>query len=360
LAYQERKNLISRLETARGSRVLCYFLSDRETLPPNIPGFSTQLASEPQLLFIDQLRAIAIGRTECLDLFLYTRGGAVDSVWPLVILLREYCEKLRIIVPFRAHSGGTLICLGADEIVMTHSAELSPIDPATGNQFNPTDPITHARLGISVEDVVSYFKLSEERAGITQEPYKLEVLKELTKQVHPLALGNIQRVYLQIRHLAHKLLALHMDPNTNLQKINEIVKVLTEEFYSHVHAITYKEAVSLLGEWVKLPTQEEELIIWDLFNSYAETLKLRDKFNLPEHIKDALTYDLKVIGAFIESTELSHVYITELKALQRPNLPPNIQVPPSPEGFLPLPIWATRVYDYNVYAMGWRTNHEEL
>jgi hypothetical protein len=51
------------------------------------------MGSEPQLWFVDQLRAF--GKMSQLDLFLYTRGGAVDAVWPLVNLLRAYatgCE----------------------------------------------------------------------------------------------------------------------------------------------------------------------------------------------------------------------------------------------------------------------------
>ena len=122
MGYQERKKLISNLERVRGSRVLCYFLSDRETFPQGMPGFSTQLGTEPHLLFVDQLWAI--GRMNQLDHFLYTRGGATDSVWPFVNLLRGYCEKLTVLVPFRAHSGGTLICLGADEVIMTQSCPI--------------------------------------------------------------------------------------------------------------------------------------------------------------------------------------------------------------------------------------------
>ena len=45
--------------------------------------------------------------------------------------------------------------MAAKRIVMTRLAELSPIDPTTGNQFNPVDGKGN-RLGISVEDVRAY------------------------------------------------------------------------------------------------------------------------------------------------------------------------------------------------------------
>lgn len=359
MSYQERKRLISELEKVRSSRALCYILSDRETFPPGIPGFSTNLASEPHLLFIDQLRAI--GKTKQLDLFLYTRGGAIDSVWPLVSLMREYSDKLTVVVPFKSHSGGTLICLGANEVTMTEFAELSPIDPTTGNQFNPSDPTNpQNKFAISVEDVAAYFEFSEELADIKQEPYKLEVMKELTKSVHPLALGNVQRVYMQIRELARKLLALHMDEETNATKIKEIIQALTEKFYSHLHAINRREAISLLGDWVKEPTKEEELIIWQLFNSYTETLQLRSKFSLPAHMKDEPACELNTIGAFLESTELSFIYTTNLKVAQRPLLPPNVQIQLPPGGSIPLQPWVTRTFDYGIIRLGWSLNEKEV
>ncbi len=353
--FNQRKDLISHLEQARGSRVLCYILSDRESFPP-VPGFSTMLSGEPHLLFIDQLRAI--GKVPQLDVFLYTRGGATDSVWPFVNLLREFGERLTVIVPFRAHSAGTLLCLGADEVIMADAAELSPIDPTTGNQFNPIDPSNpQSRFGISVEDVVAYFKLGEERAGIYQEAYKLEILKELTQKVHPLALGNVQRIYMQIRLLARKLLALHLNEDENKQKIDQIIKALTEELYSHIHSISRREAIALMGDWVRTPSEKETSIIWDLFNSYADTINLRQKFQVPEFMSDEQARDLKVFGGFIESTEISHIYTTDIKIIQRPNLPQNVQVQVPPGSVIPLTGFS-RSYEFSIQQMGWNINEK--
>ena len=81
----------------------------------------------------------------------------MNAVWPIVSLFREFDENFEVLVPFRCHSGDTLVALGTKKIVLTPLSELSPIDPTTGNQFNPSDPSNpSARLGISVEDVVAY------------------------------------------------------------------------------------------------------------------------------------------------------------------------------------------------------------
>jgi hypothetical protein len=165
---------------------------------------------------------------------------------------------------------------------------------------------------------------------------------------------------MQIKQLAKNLLALHMDTQKDAERIENIVTTLTEEFYSHVHAISLQEAASLLGEWVRGPTGEEASIIWELFDAYAETLELRHTFNLPDYMGDALTRDVKVTGAFIESTAYSHVYVTDLKVFQRPNVPPNVPEQGPPSHPVPLVPWVGRTYDYGIQGMGWRTNDEGL
>ncbi len=355
MSYKDRKELIVQFEKVRRSRVVCYFLADRETFPPGWPGFSTQLTGEAHLFLIDHLRAI--GKVPQLDVFLYTRGGATDSVWPLVSILREYAERLTIFVPFRAHSAGTLICLGADEIIMGEAAELSPIDPTTGNQFNPRDPLNPAMtFGISVEDVAAYFQLTKERGGIRDQVGRVEVLKALIQRVEPLALGNVQRVYMLIRRLATELLILHM--NEKDKRIKGIIEALTEKFYSHVHAINRQEARNLMGDWIQFPTKEEADIGWLLFEAYAKTINLQEKFQLPAYMKDEPVRDLTVLGGFIESKDNSHIYKTVMKVIQRPNLPPNIQIQIPPGAPVPLHPSIPRVYEYSIQQMGWYTNQE--
>lgn len=352
MPHEQRKELIARLEKLRESRVLSYVIPDRESFPPGVPGFSTQLSIEPQLLLADHLRAI--GKVKRIDLFLYTRGGATDCVWPLVSLLREYCERLSVLVPFRAHSAGTLICLGADEIVMSDIGQLSPIDPATGNQFNPVDPGNpQSRLGISVEDVAAYFELSETRAGITKEEHKVDALKELTRQVHPLALGNVQRVYMMIRSLARRLLSMHMSEDSDGKRMDAIIKGLTEDFRSHTHAISRREAISLLGDWVRAPEPEEGEAMWALFDQYATDLQLREKFNLPVFMGDEPVKDLDVIGGIVESRAKAHSYRTGMRVIQRPNLPPGVQIQVPPGSPVPLIPGFSRTFEQSILKMSW-------
>jgi hypothetical protein len=354
MGYAERKELISRIEKVRGSRVLAYVLGDRPSFP-DTPGFSIMI--EPDVMFRILALLRSIGHGPKIDLFLYTRGGNTDVVWPLVCSIREHTDHFTVIVPFRAHSGGTLICLGADEVIMTDVAELSPIDPTTGNQFNPLNPsVSPKPLGISVEDVAAYFKLAEVRAGLTDEASRLEVFKQLTQVVHPLAIGNVQRVYQQIRRLAPRLLELHLDQTQDAARIKAITDALSEQFYSHIHAVTRREATVLLGDWARAVSAEEEGPVQDLLDAYVADLELNSPFQLPEYMGDNPVSQLTARGGYLETTDASFVHETAMKIAQQPQLPPNMQIQMSPGAPVPLPDWAPRSYVTSPQRIGWWPN----
>jgi len=331
MSLEDRRQALHRVQEARNSKVVAYVMADRLTTPP-IPGMSTRLAAEPQLQLADHLNSL--GRVENLDLFLYTRGGDTNSVWPLVNMCREFCEKFALLVPFRAHSAGTLIGLGADEIVMGPFGELSPIDPETTNPFNPVfenDP--SKRKPISVEDVASYMELARDKeyVGLEREEHILEVFRGLSHHVHPLALGNVFRTLRQTRLLARKLLELHMDAERDKERIDTIIDTLTVELYSHHHVIGREESLSFMGEgFVKIPSEEEEQAMSDLFEHYAKAFKLRTRFNLLEFLGDEVEREIVVIGAYIESESLAHVFRCKSILSAKSQLPPNVQVQAPP------------------------------
>lgn len=332
----EIKESILKLQESRNSKVLLYFLSDRRSTV-SIPGMNTVLAGEPYLLMYDHLRMM--GRVPNLDLVIHTRGGSLDAVWPLVSLCREMSEHFSVLVPMIAHSAGTLLCLGADEVLLATSATLSPIDPTTSNPFNPVDN-RGVPKGISVEDVVSYFRLARDKSkgtGIHDEQNILQIFKQLSTSVDPLALGNVNRVYTQIRLLAQKLLNLHSDQFSNREHINKIVKILTEELYSHSHQIGVTEAIDLFGDkFIRRPSPQVEQAMWDIFECCAKALKLRSTFNIKEWIGSETQKTLETVGAMLCSEKLDHAFISKLTIRQLPELPPQVQVQIPPGQQMPL------------------------
>ncbi|TLY75481.1 MAG: hypothetical protein E6K49_12275 [Gammaproteobacteria bacterium] len=67
-----------------------------------------------------------------LDIVLHTPGGLVLAALQIARAIRSHKGKVTVFVPHYAMSGGTLIALAADEIVMSPHAVLGPIDPQLG------------------------------------------------------------------------------------------------------------------------------------------------------------------------------------------------------------------------------------
>jgi ATP-dependent protease ClpP protease subunit len=138
MSKEDRIKIIQSLETERNSRVLCYVTGDRPSYGMGTPSLAAGIGSDVVRYFRDLLKEV--GEQDSIDLFLYSRGGELTTPLPIVHLIRSDCKKFNLLIPYKAHSAATLICLGADEIVMGEMGQLSPIDPTTYNVFNPIDP----------------------------------------------------------------------------------------------------------------------------------------------------------------------------------------------------------------------------
>jgi ClpP class serine protease len=68
-------------------------------------------------------------REQPIDMILHTPGGLAIAALQIARALRAHPGRVTVFVPHFAMSGGTLIALGADEIVMSEHAMLGPIDP---------------------------------------------------------------------------------------------------------------------------------------------------------------------------------------------------------------------------------------
>jgi ClpP class serine protease len=64
-----------------------------------------------------------------IDVILHTPGGLAIAALQIARALRAHPGRVTVFVPHFAMSGGTLVALGADAIVMTQHAMLGPIDP---------------------------------------------------------------------------------------------------------------------------------------------------------------------------------------------------------------------------------------
>src|SRR3984893_8449133 len=121
-----RLRVLNRFESARKSRVIS-LVHRQETM--SLIGF-------PLMRYIDVndsedlLRAIKLTDPDCpIDLIIHTPGGLVLAAGQIAHALRRRRAKVTVFVPHYAMSGGTLVALAADEIVMDPNAVLGPVDP---------------------------------------------------------------------------------------------------------------------------------------------------------------------------------------------------------------------------------------
>lgn len=68
-----------------------------------------------------------------IDLILHTPGGLVLATEQIAHALIRHQAKVTVFVPDYAMSGGTMLALASDEIVMDENAVLGPVDPQLGN-----------------------------------------------------------------------------------------------------------------------------------------------------------------------------------------------------------------------------------
>jgi ClpP class serine protease len=129
LLQTNRLRLLRRLERQRDSLAIA-LVHRQETM--SLLGF-------PLLRYIDVndseqvLRAIRLCEDHCpIDLIIHTPGGLVLSAGQIAYALRRHRGKVTVFVPHYAMSGGTLIALAADEIIMDENAVLGPVDPQIG------------------------------------------------------------------------------------------------------------------------------------------------------------------------------------------------------------------------------------
>jgi ClpP class serine protease len=223
-----RAKLIQRLETRRGSRVIV-LVHRQETL--GFLGF-------PLFRFINVedaekvIRAIHLTDPQVpIDLVLHTPGGLVLPSLQIARAIARHPGKVTAIIPHYAMSGGTLIALAADEIVMSRHAVLGPVDPQIG--MYPAASILRAVRRKPVERVDDQTLILADQADMA-----IAQLKEAVKE----------------------LICDRLPP----ERCDQLASVLAEGRWTHDYAITV-EAAQQMGLKVTTEMPEEVLELMTLY-----------------------------------------------------------------------------------------------
>lgn len=200
---------ISEFENERGSRVIV-LIHHQETMA--LLGF-------PVARYLDiqdseeVLRAIKLTDPSVpIDLVIHTPGGLVLAVEQIAHALDKREGKVTVFVPHYAMSGGTMLALASDEIVMDENAVLGPIDPQVGDM--PAASI------LSVLEHKNPDQVDDETM----------VYADIAR-----------KAMAQVKKLVRGILSDNMDPD----KAEQLAEVLSSGQWTHDYPITVEEAREL-------------------------------------------------------------------------------------------------------------------
>jgi hypothetical protein len=171
-----------------------------------------------------------------IDLILHTPGGLVLASEQIAYALKAHPAKVTVLVPHYAMSGGTLLALAADEILMDDAAVLGPVDPQLGDM--PAASLV--------------------RVAAKKPTERLDDRTLVMADVAEKALRHMKQV---VRDLVIERLG--------AEKADSLAEELAGGHYTHDDPITVAEARALgLAVTVGLPTEAYELM--ELFPQAAQ------------------------------------------------------------------------------------------
>ncbi len=185
------------------------------------------------------LRAIKLTPPDMpIDLIIHTPGGLVLAAEQIARALCRHKGKVTVFVPHYAMSGGTLIALAADEIVMDPNAVLGPLDPQVG--------------GYPAPSILSVL----ERKDINEIDDETLILADVARKAMN-----------QVRDFVECL----VKPKVGEEKAKQIAQALTSGIWTHDYPIT----VDKLKELGLNVSEEMPQEIYELMDLYKQTEQRR-------------------------------------------------------------------------------------
>jgi len=144
----QRATTIRTIERSQGSRVITMIHRQERRALLGFP-VSRFISLEDAQTIISAIKETPDDRP--IDFIIHTPGGLVLAAMQIARALKAHPAKVRVMVPVYAMSGGTLIALAADEILLGEFSVLGPIDPQLAGF--PAASIVRARDAKPVAEV---------------------------------------------------------------------------------------------------------------------------------------------------------------------------------------------------------------
>ncbi len=204
-----RLKLMRELEKKRGSRVIALIHRQETMALLGFPIYRYINIEDSE----EVLRAIKLTDDNVpIDLILHTPGGLVLATEQIAHALCRHPARVTVFVPHYAMSGGTLLALAADEIVMDENAVLGPIDPQLGEY-----------------PAASIVKVVEQK-DVNEVDDKTLILADVSR-----------KAIAQVKSRAKAILGEHMDE----EQAENLAQILSEGRWTHDYPITVEEAREL-------------------------------------------------------------------------------------------------------------------
>src|SRR5207302_78185 len=206
---RQRATALGQFERERSSRVIAMIHRQEGASLLGVPVAGSISIDDSEAV----LRAIRLTPPEQpIDVILHTPGGLVLAAEQIAKALVERKGKVTVFVPHYAMSGGTLIALAADEIVMDANAVLGPVDPQLGDM--PAASI------VRVVEIKGPQRVGDEFLMLADMAQKARV---------------------QVATFVAQVLGKHMDEKQSIQ----VATILTEGRWTHDYPITVQAARQL-------------------------------------------------------------------------------------------------------------------
>ena len=208
-------------------------------------------------------------------LLLSTYGGDAHAAYRIARALRHNYEKLFVLIPAECKSAGTLIAIGASELIICDCGELGPLDV----QITKPDEMFERSSGL---DVMQSLVVMQNEALETFRSYLLDIklgsgitLKAAAEIATKLAVGLFSPIYEQIDPVklgeTQRAIAIAHAYGERLNKYdknlsNGALGKLVSDYPSHGFVIDRKEARELF-RCVRAPTDEEAKLVASLYNA---------------------------------------------------------------------------------------------
>lgn len=210
-----------------------------------------------------------------LHLIIQTPGGLLGVSTKIAKYLRSSFSEIIAFVPYEAASGGTMMCLAANSIIMGSTSNLTPIDPQVSYKGQRIAATTYEQ---AIEDLEK--KFAKYRPEEMPSPYQ-----QLCNQFDPVIKKEMSKIVVDTLGVAFDLLNKSQKPKNSEEKskILDTVFALGKNAYPHSHIIDIDEARA-----IGLNINNNQEII-SLLKTYKKWVICRLQEEVTYHIIDVVT-----------------------------------------------------------------------